>query len=166
MKATFDFSGANVFIFGGTSGINLGVAECFAKAGATVAVASRKQDKVDAAVADRALMRLEVDARGLDSMDRRYLRHIIENHGGGPVGIETIAAALSEERDTIEDVVEPFLMQQGLLQRSPRGRMATAGTYRHLGLEPPSRPQGDLLEGHNVATNESHKTGISDDGVD
>ena len=121
---------------------------------------------VDAAVADRALMRLEVDARGLDSMDRRYLRHIIENHGGGPVGIETIAAALSEERDTIEDVVEPFLMQQGLLQRSPRGRMATAGTYRHLGLEPPSRPQGDLLDGHNVATNESHKFGTGDDGVD
>ncbi len=121
---------------------------------------------VDAAVADRALTRLDVDARGLDAMDRRYLRHIVENHGGGPVGIETIAAALSEERDTIEDVVEPFLMQQGLLQRSPRGRLVTAGAYRHLGLEAPKRPQGDLLDGHNVATNESHKIGIGDDGVD
>ncbi len=121
---------------------------------------------VDAAVADHALMRLDVDARGLDSMDRRYLRHIVENHAGGPVGIETIAAALSEERDTIEDVVEPFLMQQGFLQRSPRGRLVTAGAYRHLGLEPPSRPQGDLLDGHNVATNDSHNSGTGDDGVD
>ena len=121
---------------------------------------------VDAVVADRALTRLEVDAHGLDSMDRRYLRHIVENHGGGPVGIETIAAALSEERDTIEDVVEPYLLQQGFLQRSPRGRLVTARAYRHLGLEPPNRPQGDLLDGHNVATNDSHNSGLSDDGVD
>ncbi len=120
---------------------------------------------VDEVVADRALTRLEVDARGLDSMDRRYLRHIVENHAGGPVGIETIAAALSEERDTIEDVVEPFLMQQGFLQRSPRGRLITAGAYRHLGLEPPSRTQGELLDGHNVATNDSHNFGSGDDGV-
>ena len=99
-------------------------------------------------------------------MDRRYLRHIVESHGGGPVGIETIAAALSEERDTIEDVVEPFLMQQGFLQRSPRGRLVTAGAYRHLGLEAPKHAQGDLLHGHNVATNDSHNFGKGDNGVD
>ena len=121
---------------------------------------------VDEIVADRALTRLEVDARGLDSMDRRYLRHIIENYGGGPVGIETIAAALSEERDTIEDVVEPFLMQQGFLHRSPRGRLIAAGGYRHLGLEAPEPVQGDLIDGHNVATNDSHNFGLGDDGVD
>ncbi len=121
---------------------------------------------VDEVVADRALTRLEVDARGLDSMDRRYLRLIVENYAGGPVGIETIAAALSEERDTIEDVVEPFLMQQGLLQRSPRGRLITAGAYRHLGMEPPKRTQGELLDGHTVATNDSHNFSSGDDGVD
>ncbi len=121
---------------------------------------------VDAEVADRALTRLDVDARGLDSMDRRYLRHIVEHHGGGPVGIETIAAALSEERDTIEDVVEPFLMQQGFLQRSPRGRLVTAGAYRHLGLEPPAKSQGELLDGHNVATNESNNFGVGEDDAD
>ena len=121
---------------------------------------------VDEVVADRALTRLEVDARGLDSMDRRYLRHIIENYAGGPVGIETIAAALSEERDTIEDVVEPFLMQQGFLQRSPRGRLIAAGAYRHLGLEAPEPVQGDLMDGHTVATNASHNFGVDDDGVD
>jgi len=120
---------------------------------------------VDATVADGALTRLAVDVRGLDSMDRRYLRHIVENHGGGPVGIETIAAALSEERDTIEDVVEPFLMQQGFLQRSPRGRIVTAGAYRHLGLEPLNRPQGELLDGHTVATNDSHNFASDGDGV-
>ena len=121
---------------------------------------------VDEGVADRSLTRLEVDARGLDSMDRRYMRHIIENYAGGPVGIETIAAALSEERDTIEDVVEPFLMQQGFLQRTPRGRMMTAGAYRHLGFEAPNRTQGELLDGHNVATNDSHNFGLGDDVVD
>ena len=121
---------------------------------------------VNEAVADRALTRLDVDGRGLDSMDRRYLMQIIEHHGGGPVGIETIAAALSEERDTLEDVVEPFLLQQGLLQRSPRGRLATPGAYRHLGLEPPQTGQGDLLDGHTVATNDSHSFGKSGDGVD
>jgi len=118
---------------------------------------------VDHAVADRALGRLDVDGRGLDSMDRRYLRHIMEHHGGGPVGIETIAAALAEERDTVEDVVEPFLMQQGLLQRSPRGRIVTAGAYRHLGLAPPKRAQGELLDGHIVATNYSDTPDQGDD---
>lgn len=110
---------------------------------------------VDAAIADRALERLDVDARGLDAMDRRYLRHIAEAHQGGPVGIETIAAALSEERDTLEDVVEPFLLQQGLIQRTPRGRMLTAGAYRHIGLEAPQNRQFDILDGHKVATNEA-----------
>ena len=80
---------------------------------------------VDAAIADRALLRLEVDARGLDGMDRRYLRAIAENYGGGPVGIETMAAALGEQRDVIEEVIEPYLMQQGFMQRTPRGRMLT-----------------------------------------
>ncbi|MGD9613914.1 MAG: Holliday junction branch migration DNA helicase RuvB [Alphaproteobacteria bacterium] len=102
---------------------------------------------VDAAVADRALLRLEVDSRGLDGMDRRYLRAIAENYGGGPVGIETMAAVLGEQRDVIEEVVEPYLMQQGFMQRTPRGRMLTEIAYRHLDLPaPPSLPaQLDLL---------------------
>ena len=102
---------------------------------------------VDAERADAALNRLEVDKRGLDSMDRRYLGCIIENYGGGPVGVDTIAAALSEQRDTIEDVIEPFLIQQGFLMRTPRGRMVADAGYRHLGLGAPRRdtPQLDLL---------------------
>lgn len=92
---------------------------------------------VDANAADAALQKLDVDARGLDAMDRRYLTCIAENYGGGPVGIETMSAALSEERDTIEDVIEPFLIQQGLLMRTPRGRALAEGTYRHLGLGMP-----------------------------
>ncbi len=80
--------------------------------------------------ADAALNRLEVDADGLDAMDRRYLRCIAENYGGGPVGVETVAAALAEQRDVIEDVIEPYLMQQGLVQRTPRGRMLTDRAYR------------------------------------
>jgi Holliday junction DNA helicase RuvB len=91
---------------------------------------------VDAAVADRALLRLEVDDRGLDGMDRRYLRAIAENYSGGPVGIETMAAVLGEQRDVIEEVVEPYLMQQGFMQRTPRGRMLTEIAYRHLDLLP------------------------------
>ena len=102
---------------------------------------------VDRKVADRALQRLAVDARGLDEMDRRYLACIARNYGGGPVGIETLSAALSEERDTLEDVVEPFLLQQGFLQRTPRGRVLAAAAYRHLGLiEPPQREQLNLLQ--------------------
>ncbi|MDP6785706.1 MAG: Holliday junction branch migration DNA helicase RuvB [Rhodospirillales bacterium] len=93
---------------------------------------------VDAAAADVALNRLEVDSSGLDAMDRRYLGCIAENYGGGPVGVETMAAALSEQRDTIEEVIEPFLIQQGFLMRTPRGRMLTESAYRHLGLAPPS----------------------------
>jgi Holliday junction DNA helicase RuvB len=90
--------------------------------------------KVDAAAADAALNRLEVDAQGLDAMDRRFLRCIAENYEGGPVGVETLAAALSEQRDAIEEVIEPYLIQQGLLQRSPRGRLLTANGFRYLGI--------------------------------
>ena len=92
---------------------------------------------VDAKVADAALQRLEVDALGLDQLDRRYLTMIAMNFGGGPVGIETIAAGLSEPRDAIEDIIEPYLIQQGFIQRTPRGRMLTANAWRHLGLEAP-----------------------------
>jgi Holliday junction DNA helicase RuvB len=101
---------------------------------------------VDRTAADLALARLEVDLKGLDQMDRRYLGCIAENYGGGPVGVETLAAALAEQRDTIEDAIEPFLIQQGLLQRTPRGRMLTENGYRHLGLTPTRTPaQLDLL---------------------
>jgi len=89
---------------------------------------------VDAAVADMALRMLEVDAVGLDVMDRKLLAAVIEKFAGGPVGVENLAAAIGEERDTIEDVLEPFLIQQGYLQRTPRGRVATALAYRHFGL--------------------------------
>lgn len=99
---------------------------------------------VDAARADAALCRLNVDGRGLDAMDRRYLTCMAENYRGGPVGIETMAAALSEERDTLEDVVEPFLLQEGFLQRTPRGRMLTEQAYRHLGRDVPVREPGQL----------------------
>ena len=92
---------------------------------------------IDRAIADRALSRLGVDALGLDGADRRYLRLLAEHYGGGPVGVETISAALSEARDAVEEVVEPYLLQQGLIQRTPRGRMLGARAWRHLGLEPP-----------------------------
>ena len=95
-------------------------------------------DIVDAGVADRALRQLEVDGRGLDALDHRYLRCIADNYGGGPVGIETISAALSEPRDAIEEIIEPFLLQQGLIGRTPRGRMLTAQAYDHLGLDAPA----------------------------
>jgi Holliday junction DNA helicase RuvB len=103
--------------------------------------------KVDAGIADTALTRLEVDVRGLDAMDRRYLRCIAENYGGGPVGVETMSAALGEERDVIEEVVEPFLIQQGFVQRTPRGRLLTEGAFRHLGVSMPASlsAQLDLL---------------------
>jgi holliday junction DNA helicase RuvB len=92
---------------------------------------------VDAAIADHALARLEVDQLGLDALDRRYLGCIAQNYGGGPVGVDTLAAALSEQRDTLEEVVEPYLLQQGLLQRTPRGRLLTRLAWQHLRLEPP-----------------------------
>ena len=94
---------------------------------------------IDRAVADRALIALEVDAAGLDAMDRRYLSTVAVNYGGGPVGIETIAAALSEPRDAIEEIIEPFLIQQGFVQRTPRGRLLTGHAFRHLGLAEPAR---------------------------
>jgi Holliday junction DNA helicase RuvB len=94
---------------------------------------------IDRAAADKALSELEVDGAGLDAMDRRYLLTIAENYGGGPVGIETIAAALSEPRDALEDIVEPFLIQKGFVQRTPRGRLLTGHAFRHLGLDEPSR---------------------------
>ena len=94
------------------------------------------------ALADRALTRLEVDQLGLDALDRRYLTCIARNYGGGPVGVDTLAAALSEQRDTLEEVVEPFLLQQGLLQRTPRGRLLTRLAWQHLRLEaPPAMPR-------------------------
>jgi len=101
---------------------------------------------VDRSAADVALTKLDVDLKGLDQMDRRYLMCIADNYGGGPVGVETLAAALAEQRDTIEDAIEPFLIQQGLLQRTPRGRVLTENGYRHLGLTPQrSNAQFDLL---------------------
>jgi len=106
-----------------------------------------KSDPVDRAIADAALTRLEVDRLGLDAMDRRYLRRIAEHHAGGPVGVETLAAALAEARDTLEDVVEPFLIQEGLVLRTSRGRMLGEPGWRHLGLMPPPQmpAQLDLL---------------------
>jgi len=101
--------------------------------------------RVTRALADRALTRLGVDHLGLDGADRRYLRLVADSYGGGPVGIETLSAALSESRDALEEVIEPFLLQQGLIQRTPRGRMLTQPAWRHLGLEPP-RSQSDLFE--------------------
>ncbi len=106
--------------------------------------AVQRAAEVDRTLADAALTRLEVDARGLDAMDRRYLRRIAEHHAGGPVGVETLAAALSEARDTLEDVIEPYLIQEGLILRTSRGRMLGTPGWRHLGLPPPS-PQPDLL---------------------
>ena len=104
--------------------------------------------RLDRAIADRALTRLGVDDLGLDGADRRYLLLLAENYGGGPVGVETIAAALSESRDAIEEVIEPFLLQQGLLQRTPRGRMLAAKAWHHLGLAAPRLPgQQDLFDG-------------------
>jgi len=97
--------------------------------------------KVDAKAADAALQRLDVDSRGLDAMDRRYLDCIAIKFTGGPVGIETLAAALSEERDTIEEVIEPYLIQQGFLLRTPRGRALSAAAYSHLGLDEPDGVQ-------------------------
>jgi len=99
---------------------------------------------VDAATADIALTRLEVDGRGLDGMDRRYLRCIAENYGGGPVGVETMAAALGDQRDVIEEVIEPYLLQEGFVQRTPRGRLLTEAAFRHLGLPLPAALPGQL----------------------
>jgi Holliday junction DNA helicase RuvB len=102
------------------------------------------------AIADAALSMLDVDNMGMDESDRRYLRLIITKYDGGPVGIETLAAALSEERDTIEDVYEPYLMQQGFVQRTTRGRVATRSAYIHLGLKPPKKDMTAGLFGDDI----------------
>jgi Holliday junction DNA helicase RuvB len=100
--------------------------------------AAAGQDVVDARTADRSLNRLEVDNLGLDAMDRRYLMMIADIYRGGPVGIETLAAGLSEARDTLEEVIEPFLIQSGLVARTARGRMLNPGAWKHLGIAPPA----------------------------
>jgi Holliday junction DNA helicase RuvB len=128
-----------------------GAAEIAARARGTPRVAGRLlrrvrdfaeaegAERIDRAVAARALVRLEVDEAGLDALDRKYLHALIDNYGGGPAGVETLAYAVAEARDGVEDVVEPFLLQQGFIQRTPRGRVACAKAYAHLGLNPPPR---------------------------
>ena len=96
---------------------------------------------VDRAAADSALRQLEVDDKGLDAMDRRYLGCLADHYGGGPVGVETLAATLAEQRDVLEEVIEPYLIQQGLILRSPRGRMLSNSGYEYMGLPAPSRPE-------------------------
>ena len=129
-----------------------GAAEIATRARGTPRVAGRLLRRVrDFAAADgvavigraaaaSALARLDVDPQGLDALDRRYLRALIENYAGGPAGVETLAYAIAEAKDAVEDVIEPFLLQQGFLQRTPRGRMATARAYAHLGLAAPPTP--------------------------
>jgi Holliday junction DNA helicase RuvB len=102
------------------------------------------KDSISAAMADATLKRLEVDGLGLDSSDHRYLKFISDHYDGGPVGVETIAAALSEARDTIEETIEPFLLQLGFIQRTPRGRVLTATAFKHLGLKPKTIPTEQL----------------------
>ncbi len=96
---------------------------------------------IDRGSAARALARLEVDEAGLDALDRRYLRALIDNYSGGPAGADTLSYAIAEARDAVEDVIEPFLLQQGFIQRTPRGRVACAKAYAHLGLTPPPQPK-------------------------
>ena len=131
-----------------------GAAEIAARARGTPRVAGRLLRRVrdfaaaegagtiDRLAAARALSRLEVDEAGLDRLDRRFLEALIVNYGGGPVGMDTLAAAIAEARDAVEDVIEPYLLQQGFIQRTPRGRVACARAYSHLGLEAPPQPPG------------------------
>ena len=140
--------GARVLDFGLTAD---GACEVAARARGTPRIAGRLlkrlrdfasvagQTTMDAKMADQALTKLEVDSRGLDAFDRRYLMLVAEGFGGGPVGIETIAAALGEPRDALEEIVEPYLLQQGFVQRTPRGRLLTGTAFAHLGLKPPPR---------------------------
>ncbi|MFO1241599.1 MAG: Holliday junction branch migration DNA helicase RuvB [Rickettsiales bacterium] len=109
---------------------------------------AEKKKTVDAKLADSALLKLDVDHLGLDTADRRYLKFIAEHYQGGPVGIETVAAGLSEQRDNLEETVEPYLLQIGFLQRTPRGRVLTENAFKHLGLKAPKRDmlQADLLD--------------------
>src|SRR6201989_2742627 len=138
-----------------------GAAEIAARARGTPRVAGRLlrrvrdfatadgAEQIDRTPAASALARLDVDEVGLDSLDRRYLRALIENYAGGPAGVETLAYAIAEARDAVEDVIEPFLLQQGFIQRTPRGRMACAKAYAHLGLAAPKSgnlPPPDLFE--------------------
>jgi Holliday junction DNA helicase RuvB len=104
-----------------------------------------EKDVIDKKLADHALLRLEVDGLGLDSADHRYLRYIADHYAGGPVGVETIAAGLSEQRDAIEETIEPYLLQIGCIQRTPRGRMLTATAFKHLGLPAPQTLPADLF---------------------
>src|SRR5262249_23754098 len=106
--------------------------------------AVEKARSVTAEVADRALRQLEVDAEGLDALDHRYLPCIANNYGGGPVGIETFSAALSEPRGALRGIVEPFLLQQGFIGRTPRGRVLTLRAYKHLGIAGPPRSTGQI----------------------
>jgi len=101
---------------------------------------------VTRAIADNALVRLEIDSLGLDAMDRRYLTMIATTYKGGPVGVETLAAGLAEPRDTVEDVIEPYLIQLGLLARTARGRMLNDAGWEHMEMSPPAKPQGGLFE--------------------
>ena len=103
----------------------------------------RADGRITQPVAEAALQRLNVDEYGLDDMDAQILKMIIEKFDGGPVGVENLAAAIGEERDTIEDVIEPYLIQQGYLMRTPRGRIATANVYRHFGLQAPEKLSGE-----------------------
>jgi Holliday junction DNA helicase RuvB len=97
-------------------------------------------------VADKALLSLDVDAAGLDAMDRRYLHGMAEHYGGGPVGVETLAAVLAEQRDVLEEVIEPYLMQTGLIMRTPRGRCLSQAGWAYIGLTPPKGAQLDLID--------------------
>ncbi|MBI5939866.1 MAG: Holliday junction branch migration DNA helicase RuvB [Caulobacterales bacterium] len=133
-----------------------GAAEIAARARGTPRVAGRLlrrvrdfaaadgADLIDKGHAGRALARLEVDEAGLDRLDRSYMRALIENYGGGPAGVETLAYAIAEARDAVEDVIEPFLLQQGFIQRTPRGRVACGKAYLHLGLKEPPAPKGQV----------------------
>ena len=113
---------------------------------ACATIAEVKADgRITEAVADKALAMLDVDPHGFDVMDRKLLEAVIHRFDGGPVGLDNVAAAIGEERDTIEDVIEPYLIQQGYLQRTPRGRVATLAAYQHLGVTPP-KTAGDLFE--------------------
>ena len=105
-----------------------------------------KSKQINAEIADMAMKRMDVDAQGLDSMDHRYMRCIIDNYGGGPVGVETIAAVLSEQRDVVEDVIEPYLVQQGFIQRTPRGRCMSEKGYKYLGLKPKEIDSNELFD--------------------
>jgi len=103
---------------------------------------------IDSKFADKALSQLDVDNSGLDAVDRKYLNVIIEKYQGGPVGLDTLSAILSEQKDMIEEVIEPYLLQRGLIQRSSRGRFVSASGWRHLGLTPPqnAEEQSDMMD--------------------